>query len=71
MAFMVWIGAAFSVLGLVGLIYCIYVAAKAKREGLQGEDMQLRLKGLVALNMGALFLSVIGLMLVALGVFFA
>ncbi len=70
MEWLIWIGAALSVLGLAGLFYCIFVAIKAKRAGLEGEAMQERLKGLVALNMGALFLSVIGLMTVALGVFF-
>ncbi|MEP2784958.1 MAG: hypothetical protein ABJO67_20985 [Pseudoruegeria sp.] len=70
MDWLIWIGATLSVLGLLGLFYCIFIAVKAKREGLEGEAMEARLKGLVALNMGALFLSIIGLMTVALGVFF-
>ena len=68
---MIWTGAAVSLLGLAGLIYCILIAARAKREGLKGEDMHLRLKGIVALNMGALFVSTIGLMMVVVGIFLA
>lgn len=71
MAALVWIGALLAVLGLVGLIYCIAVAARAKREGLEGEAMAARLRKLVALNLGALAVSGLGLMMVVLGVFLA
>lgn len=54
--------------GLVGLIWCILVAARARSAGLQGAAMEERLRRLVAVNLGALALSAIGLMLVATGV---
>ncbi|MEL6585293.1 MAG: hypothetical protein AAFY65_03800 [Pseudomonadota bacterium] len=68
MAALVWIGALLTVGGLCGLGYCVVVAAKAKRQGLQGDDMAARLKSLVALNMAALGVSAMGLMMVVAGV---
>ncbi|GGE45725.1 hypothetical protein [Actibacterium pelagium] len=68
MEWLVWAGAAVSLLGLAGLLYCVRVAMKAKKEGLSGEEMHARLKGVVALNMGALFVSAIGLMMVVMGI---
>jgi hypothetical protein len=69
MAALVWIGALLAVGGLAGLGYCIAVALRAKREGLEGAEMEARLRGLVAMNLGALGVSTLGLMLVILGVF--
>ena len=68
MEWLVWAGAAVSLLGLAGLLYCVRVAMKAKKVGLSGEEMHARLKGVVALNMGALFVSAIGLMMVVMGI---
>ena len=68
MEWLVWAGAAVSLLGLAGLLYCVRVAMKAKKEGLSGEEMHARLKGVVALNMGALLVSAIGLMMVVMGI---
>lgn len=68
MAALVWIGTALALMGLGGLVWCIVVAARAKRAGLDGDEMAARLRGLVALNLGALALSALGLMLVVLGV---
>ncbi|WP_298430666.1 hypothetical protein [uncultured Jannaschia sp.] len=69
MAALVWIGAALAVTGLAGLGWCIAVALRARREGLEGAAMEARLRKLVALNLGALAISTIGLMMVVLGVF--
>ena len=68
MAALVWIGAALAVAGLGGLGWCIAAAARARREGLEGAAMEARLRGLVAVNLGALALSALGLMMVVLGV---
>jgi heme exporter protein D len=68
---LIWIGAALSLAGVAGLLYCVVVAVKAKRAGLQGEALQARLKHVVALNLGAVAVSAIGLMLVVLGIFLA
>ncbi|QXT38132.1 hypothetical protein [Gymnodinialimonas ceratoperidinii] len=69
MGWLVLIGSALAVIGLCLLGYCIYQAIKAKRSGLDDAAMRLRLQKIVAINMGALLLSVLGLMSVVLGVF--
>jgi len=56
-------------LGLLGLVYCIIRVSRAKRKGLEDEAMREELKKVVPLNLGALFLSVIGLMFVIVGIF--
>lgn len=65
----IWTGAAISVLGLVGLIWCIISVSRAKRAKLDDEAMRAVLKSALPLNLGALFLSVIGLMMVIIGIF--
>ena len=67
MQILVWIGAILTLLGVVGLIWCVLIAVRAKREGLGDAAMKARLQKVVALNMGALALSAIGLMCVVLG----
>jgi len=71
MEWLVWIGAALTLTGLVALGYCIVAAFRAKRAGLPDEELRARLQRIVGLNMGALLLSVLGLMSVVLGVFLA
>ncbi len=66
---LIWIGAALTLVGLVGLIWCIVIAVRARREGLDEDAMRERLQKVVALNLGALAVSAIGLMTVVLGVF--
>ena len=65
---MIWSGAAISVLGLAGLIWCIVKVARAKKSGLNDDELRAVVATVVPLNMAALFLSVIGLMLVVIGV---
>ncbi|MBJ6371455.1 hypothetical protein [Sedimentitalea arenosa] len=65
---MVWAGAAVSLLGLAGLIWCIIRVWSARRAKLADDDMRKVLEKVLPLNLGALFLSVIGLMLVVVGV---
>ncbi len=71
MTAVIWIGAAMALLGVVGLIWCVVLAMRAKREGLTGAAMQARLQRVVAWNMGALAISALGLMLVVVGVILA
>ena len=64
----IWIGAALSLLGLGGLVWCILRVTRAKRAGLSDEEVRAAVSAVLPINMGALFLSVIGLMLVVVGV---
>lgn len=65
----VWIGAALSALGLLGLIWSIARVAGAKRRAKSDEDLRAAVQKALPLNLGSLFLSVIGLMLVVVGIF--
>ena len=64
MEYLIWGGAALSMLGVIGLIWCILLALQAKRSGLPDDQMKARLQNVVALNLGALALSALGLMAV-------
>ena len=66
---LIWVGAGLTLVGLLGLIWCIVIAAKARREGLDDAAMKARLQKVVALNLGVLAISALGLMTVVLGVF--
>jgi len=65
---MIWAGAAISIVGLAGIVWCILRVAKARRAKLDDAAMRAALQSVIPMNMGALFLSVTGLMLVAVGV---
>ncbi len=71
MGALIIIGTAVSCIGLVGLLFCIWIAYRARRDQLPEDEMKARLQRVVAINMAALFLSVIGLMLVVVGVIFS
>lgn len=68
MAFVIWAGAALTLIGVAALIWCVLMALRARREGLTGAAMQARLQRVVAWNVAALAVSGIGLMLVVVGV---
>lgn len=68
MDILIFAGAILSLIGLVGLIYCIVTALRARKQGLSDEEMRNRLRGLVAWNMGALFTSILGLMMIVAGI---
>lgn len=65
---LIWAGAAVSLIGLIGIFYCIIIAIKAKRANLPDEEMHASLQRLVVLNMAALLLSMVGLMMVVAGI---
>ncbi len=71
MDWMIWIGAALTILGVAGLVYCILLALKAKKANLPDEAMRAALQKAVVLNMAALAVSGIGLMFVVFGVMLA
>ncbi|GAA6162684.1 hypothetical protein NBRC116590_03880 [Pelagimonas sp. KU-00592-HH] len=71
MQWLVWGGALVSLIGLCGLILSIVKVAKARNAGLSDEELRVAVQKVMPLNLGSLFLSVIGLMLVILGLFLA
>lgn len=66
---LVWSGAAVSVIGLLGLVWCIIKVRRAKRANLDDAAMRATLQSVIPINLGALFLSMIGLMMVVIGIF--
>jgi len=70
MEWLIWLGAAVSVAGLAGLIWCILTVWRAKRAGLSDDALRERVRGVIALNMAALMLSVLGLIIVVIGIAF-
>ena len=68
MELLIWIGSFLSILGLVGLVWCIKTVLKAKKSAASDEELRSSLQKVVPLNMSSLFLSAVGLMLVILGI---
>lgn len=68
MEILVWAGAALSMTGLAGLVWCILRVARAKRAGLSDDALRAAVQKVMPINMGALGLSVIGLMMVIVGI---
>jgi hypothetical protein len=69
MEILIWSGAAITLLGLIGLIWCIVKVSRARKKGLDDDALKAELQKVVALNLGALLLSAFGLMMVVVGIF--
>lgn len=65
---LVWIGAALALAGVAGLIWCILLALRARRSGMEDAAMRTALQRVVVLNMAALGVSALGLMCVVAGI---
>lgn len=68
MEMLIWIGAGVSVVGLLGLVWCIVKVARARRAGLDDAALRAVVRGVLPVNMAALMLSVLGLMMVVVGI---
>ena len=68
MEILIWIGSILSLLGLLGLLWCIKTVLRAKKAAVSDEELRVSLQKVVPFNMAALFLSAVGLMLVILGI---
>lgn len=68
MDWLIWLGAAMSLAGLFGLVWCILQAMKLRRAGLPDDALRARLQTLVAYNLAAMGLSGLGLMAVIIGI---
>ncbi|MHA7850007.1 hypothetical protein [Roseovarius sp.] len=69
MELLIWFGAFMSCVGLAALVWCIVTVWKARRAGLSDEALRERVRKVVPVNAGALMLSILGLMLIVLGIF--
>jgi hypothetical protein len=68
MEMLIPLGAVVTLVGVAGLLWCVLLVRRARSEKLEDAEMRARLQRVVALNMGALFLSAIGLMMVVVGI---
>lgn len=66
---LIWSGAAVSCLGLLGLVVSIIRVNRARKASLDDEGLRAAVQKVLPLNLGSLFLSVIGLMMVIVGIF--
>lgn len=65
---LIWAGAALTLAGLAGLVWCILLAAKAKRSGLDDAAMRAELRRVVTINLAAVGVSALGLAAVVAGI---
>lgn len=68
MQFIMPIGVVLTLLGLVALIYCIIKVVRARKANLSDDEMNAVLQPIVAINLGALCVSAIGLGVVVVGI---
>ncbi|CUJ12775.1 hypothetical protein [Cognatishimia activa] len=71
MEWLIWVGTAISLVGLAGLILSIIRVARLKKQQLADEELRAAVQKVMPLNLGSLFLSVIGLMVVMVGISFS
>jgi hypothetical protein len=68
MEMLVWGGAAVSLAGLAGLVWCILRVWRLRRAGLSDDALRAGVQAVLPVNLGALLLSVAGLMMVVTGI---
>ena len=67
MDILVWIGTAVTLAGLVGLVVSILRVRRARRDTVDDAALRAALQHVLPLNLGAFLLSVLGLMMVVIG----
>ena len=70
MEILVWIGGALTLAGLCGVLWSLVAVMRARRTETDDAALRARLARILPVNLGALGVSVIGLLLVMLGIFF-
>ncbi|MCC5956450.1 MAG: hypothetical protein JJU07_10115 [Natronohydrobacter sp.] len=68
MGMLVWIGAIVSLLGVVGLAWCVVYVMRLRRQDLEDAVMRARMQKAVLVNFAALAVSTLGLMMVIMGI---
>lgn len=65
---LIWTGAALTLVGLMGLGYCVSSVMRARRAGLEDDAFRAVLRRIVTINLAAVGISALGLMLVVTGI---
>ncbi len=68
MEIVIWSGAGLTLLGVLGLVWCIVLAMRARKSGLPDDQIKAQLQRVVAINLGALAVSALGLIAVIVGI---
>ena len=68
MATLIWSGTFISLIGLAGLIICIIKVFDVKKSASNEYEIRAVIKNTLPINLGSLFLSVLGLMGVVVGI---
>lgn len=68
MTWLIWTGAGITALGLLGIVISIILIARARSAGLEDAALKQRLQTILPINLGALFVAVIGLMTAVIGI---
>jgi hypothetical protein len=61
-------GSFISLVGLAGLINCIFKVMNAKKSALNEDELKAVVRNTIPMNLASLFLSVLGLMAVVIGI---
>lgn len=69
MEYLVYAGAAVSLAGVCGLVWCILYVFKLRKAGLDDATLRSRMQKAVLINFAALAVSTVGLMMVIAGIF--
>lgn len=69
MPILIWTGTGIALLGLVGLVMSIVKVTRARHANLSDDEIRAAVRKAMPLNMGGLFVAVLGLMIVIVGVF--
>lgn len=64
---LIWVGTGLTIIGLCGVIYAMISIARAKRANLPDAEMRAKLSKILPINLGTLFVAMIGLMMVIVG----
>lgn len=67
MSWLVYPGIFVTLLGLCGLLYCIWKANGLRNSSLEGEDMTAQLHRLIPINLASVSIAGMGLALVVVG----
>lgn len=71
MEWLVWVGAALTLVGVALIGLCVVMAVKSRKGDQDEAQAKARMQKVVALNMLALFISIIGLGAVSIGIILA
>jgi hypothetical protein len=68
MEILVWIGALLTAAGFLGVIRSVVLVVRARRAGLDDAGLRARLAKAIPVNVGAFMLSMLGLVMVVVGI---